>query len=142
MKYTIEMEDNLDDIVSETCDLVKDELLAYCEKNKPDELPCLHNDLDYSGGIHELIDGAVPIYTKEIDDLFYLRGDDLEQAFDDAGIGEKKDDGFPMGWKPAAIYCYIEQGVSNWYSENAQDIFDERKDKQDAEESDEENNEE
>lgn len=142
MKYTIEMEDNLDDIVSDTCDLVKDELLSYCEENKPDELPCLHNDLDYSGAIHELIDNAVPIYTKTIDDLFYLRGSDLEQAFDDAGIGEKKDEGFPMGWKPAAIYCYIEQGVSNWYNENAQDIFDEWKDKQNSEESDEESDEE
>lgn len=32
-----------------------------------------------------------------------------------------------MGWKAAAIYCYIEQEVNEWYSENAEEIFDEWK---------------
>jgi hypothetical protein len=54
----------------------------------------------------------------------YLHGTEVEQAFDDAGLGSK-DDQWPSGWQAAAIYCYIQQEVSNWWHDNAQDIFDE-----------------
>ena len=30
------------------------------------------------------------------------------------------------GWKAAAIYCYLEQKVAEWYEENAEDILAER----------------
>ena len=127
-KRTVEIDDTLDEIVESATDDVKQELLSFLEQNPDtDELPDLGNDLDYGGAIHEIIDSAVPIYTSEINDLFYLYGDEIEQAFDDAGIGEKDDEGWPMGWKPAAIYCYIEQKVSEWYGKNARDVFDEWK---------------
>lgn len=138
MKKTIEIEDNLQEIVDMTIGEVKDELLNWLKENhdcnyeKNDagewegcepEAPDMGNDLDYSGRIHEIIDGSVPIYTHEITDIFYLHGDDVEQAFDDAGIGEKKDgDGWPMGWKAAAVYCYIDEAVNNWYHENAENV--------------------
>jgi len=67
----------------------------------------------------------VPIYTREIEDLFYLYGNEFERAFDDAGIGDKDDDHWPSGWKAAAIYCYIEQEVAEWFNDNIDDIFDE-----------------
>lgn len=123
---TVEIEDTLEERVQSAIDDVKAELLRYLEDNPDtDELPDLGNDLDYSGAIHEIIDGSVPIYTKEIDDTFYLHGAECEQAFEDAGIGSKDDKGWPMGWKPAAIYCYIEQQVHEWYHREAQDVFDE-----------------
>jgi len=71
------------------------------------------------------VDGSVPIYTAEINDIFYLHGDDVEQAFDGAGIGSKDDKGCPMGWKAAAVYCYIEQQVQEWYQDSAESIFEE-----------------
>jgi hypothetical protein len=135
----VEVEDNLDDIVQGAIDSVKEELLSFLNDNPDtDTCPDISNDLDYSGAIHEIIDGAVPIYTSEINDLFYLYGDELEQAFDDAGIGEKDDKGWPMGWKAAAIYCYIEQKVHEWYHENAEEVFDEWKEGRPKEEEDEE----
>lgn len=136
MKRQVEIDDTLDDCVESAIDEVKDELLSYLEQNPDTEkLPCLNNDLDYSGAIHEIIDGSVPIYTKEINDIFYLHGSEVEDAFDDAGIGEKRDgqNGFPCGWKAAAIYCYIEQKVAEWYDSNAQDIFDEWLEKKEGE---------
>lgn len=134
MKRTIEIEDTLQERVDSAIEDVKQELLNYLEENPDtDELPCLNNDLDYSGAIHEIIDGSVPIYTKEINDIFYMHGDEVEQAFDDAGIGSKDDKGWPMGWKPAAIYCYIESQVNEWYHRDAEDVFDEWKAKRDAE---------
>jgi hypothetical protein len=134
MKRTIEIDDTLQDRVSSAIDDVKAELLSYLEQNTDtDSLPCLNNDLDYSGAIHEIIDGSVPIYTKEIDDTFYLYGSEIEEAFDDAGIGSKEDSSWPMGWKPAAIYCYIQQKVNEWYSNEAEEVFEEWQEKQRAE---------
>jgi len=118
---TIEINDTLDEIIESARDDVKTEIENYIKENKekPD-----YNDLDYSGAMHEIFDSSVPIYTGEINDLFYLYGDDFERAFDDAGIGEKNDDDWPMGWKPAAIYCYIEQEILNDLDEMIDEIWD------------------
>lgn len=129
-KRTVEIDDTLDEIVESAVDDVKTELMNYLEQNPDtDQTPDIGNDLDYSGAIHEIVDSAVPIYTGEINDLFYLYGNEFEEAFDDAGIGGKDDSGWPNGWKAAAIYCYIDQKVHEWYSDNADDIFEEWKEK-------------
>lgn len=124
MKITVEINDTLQERVDGAIEEVKAELLNYLKTN-PDtnKTPCLNNDLDYSGAIHDIIDGSVPIYTKEINDIFYLHGSDVESAFDDAGIGEKNDQNWPNGWKAAAIYSYIEREVYDWYHDNADEIF-------------------
>ena len=134
MKRTIEIDDTLSEIVDSAIADVRQELENYLQENEPDKVPCISNDLNYSGAIHEIVDSAVPIYTKQIDDLFYLYGAEFEEAFDNAGIGSKEDSGWPMGWRPAAIYCYIEQQVHEWYHDNAEDIFDEWKSAHDAKE--------
>lgn len=131
MKRTIEIDDTLQDCVDSAIESVEQELRSYLEQNPDtDETPCISNDLDYSGAIHEIIDGSMPVYAKEIEDIFYLHGSDVEQAFDDAGIGTKDDKGWPNGWKAAAIYCYIEQQVHEWYHKRAGDIFEEWKESQ------------
>lgn len=131
MKRTIEINDTLQERVDSAIASVKDYLLEYLKEN-PDasKTPCLNNDLDYAGAIHEIIDGSVPIYTKEIDDTFYLYGAEIEEAFDDAGMGSKDDKGWPMGWKVAAIFCYIEQQVGEWYQNNAHEVFEAFKNEQ------------
>lgn len=136
MKRQIEIDDTMQETIDVAIESVREELERYLESNPDtDETPDLGNDLDYSGAIHEIIDGAVPIYTGEINDLFYLYGNEIEEAFDNAGIGEKKDEGWPCGWKAAAIYTYIEQAVNEWYYNNADDIFEEWKEKKDKKES-------
>lgn len=127
---TIEIEDNLDEIIESARDDVKQLIKDYIEENheKPD-----YSDLDYSGGMHEIFDTAVPIYTSEINDLFYLYGNDFEEAFDNAGIGDKDDDHWPMGWRPAAIYCYIEQEILNDLDEMIDEIWDEWEEKHNKE---------
>ena len=119
---TVEIEDNLNEIIEGVQDEIKELAIDYIKENneKPDM-----GDLDYSGSVHEIIDGAVPIYTGEIEGLFYLYGNDFEESFDNAGIGDKNDEHWPSGWKPAAIYCYIEEKVNEWFNENIDDLFDE-----------------
>jgi hypothetical protein len=118
-KITIEIDDVLPAHVESAISEVRDLLVDYLVDNKPDELPCLHNDLDYSGRVHEIIDGAVPHRTSDIEAAWFLHGRDLEEAYESAGIGEnpRENDG------KVAIYCYIEQKVAEWYSENAEEIF-------------------
>jgi hypothetical protein len=123
MKKTIEVNDTLQERVNSAIADVKDLLAQYLKDNTPDELPGMGNDLDYSGSVHEIIGSSVPVYTHEIDTIMYLHGNEVEQAFEDSGIGSK-DDKWPCGWKAAAIYSYIEQEVNEWYSSEAQDIFD------------------
>lgn len=130
MKRQIEIEDTLDEIIEGVKDDLKDLFDAYMRDN-PDqeEVPDLYNELDYDGSFHEIVDSSVPLNTGEINDLFYLYGNQFEDAFDNAGIGEKNDDGWPAGWKAAAIYCYIEQEISDWYEGNKEDLYEEWKSK-------------
>lgn len=125
-KATITIEDTLPDRLNTVIGEVKEELLRYLEDSKPDTLPDLHNDLDYSGGFHEIIDSSVPIYTSEIKDAWYLHGSELEEAYENAGVGDnpRENDGM------AAIYFWLSEKASEWYYENAQDIFEEWQEKQ------------
>ena len=120
MKRTIEINDTLQETIDALTSDVTDLLTSWCDDNKPEDCPDLYNDLDYSGSVHELIDGAVPIYYSEIDGLYYLYGDEFEQAYRDAGIGDGTEDNH----KQVAIYCYLEQQVADWWNDNAEQIFD------------------
>jgi hypothetical protein len=124
MKRTIQIEDTLQERIDSAIADVKQALQDYLEENQDtDKLPDINDELDYRGGIHEIIDGSVPIYTDEINATMFLYGARIEEAFDDAGIGGKDSD-WPNGWQAAAIYCYIQAQVNEWYSDNAQGIFD------------------
>ena len=130
MKRTIEVNDVLSERVDSAIEDVKSAILDYAEENESDELPDF-NDVDYDGRIHDIIDTAVPIYTHDIKVAMFLYGDEIEQAFDDAGVGTRDDcKEMPLGWEGAAIYCYIEQKVHDWYDESADDVFAEWKEKQ------------
>ena len=122
-KKTIEIDDTLEERLESAIEDVKNELESYLDDNEPDTVPDLHNDLNYSGAIHEIIDGSVPIYTKEINDAWYLHGSELEQAYEDAGVGNNPRENNGM----AAIYYWIEQQVNEWYQDKAEDIFEEWK---------------
>ena len=126
MKRTIEINDTLDERVESALDDVKQELLDYLEANPDtDELPCLNNDLDYSGAIHEIIDGSVPIYTGELEDTWYLYSNELERALDDAGLYSPADLGRLDNEQKiqSAIYCYIQEKVNEWYNDEAPEVF-------------------
>ena len=128
MKRTIEINDTLEERVESAIDSVKQELLDFLEANPDqDELPCLNNDLDYSGAIHEIIDGSVPIYTSELEDNWYLHSSELEQALDNAGL-YSGDDLVKLERDQriaSAFYCYIQEQVNEWYNDEAQAVFNE-----------------
>jgi hypothetical protein len=124
MKRTIEIDDTLTERVESAIEDVKQELLNYLKSN-PDTgtLPDLGNDLDYSGAIHEIVDGSVPIYTHEIKTAWFLYGSDIEAAYENAGVGDNPMENDGM----TAIYYYIHEQVNEWYSDNAEAVFEEWK---------------
>lgn len=118
MKKTIEIDDVLEEQTDSAIDDIKAELLRYLDDNEPDTLPDW-GDLDYSGSLHEIIDGAVPIYTRDIEAAWFLYGRELEEAYSNAGIGDnpRENDGM------TALYCYIEAKAQEWWRDNAEDVF-------------------
>lgn len=120
-KRTVEIDDTLQDRVDGAIAEVEEHLRNWLSDNPDaDEAPCLHNDLDYSGTVHEIVDGSVPVYTSEIEDTWYLYSAKLEEAYENAGMGENMRENGGM----VAIYCYIYEQVCEWYSSNAEEIFD------------------
>jgi len=126
MKRKVEIDDTLEENVDSAIEQVKEELINYLDENKPDKLPDLGNDLDYSGAIHEIVDGSVPIHTKEIEDTWYLYANELEEAYEHAGVGENPRENHGM----AAIYYYVDAKVWEWYRNEAEEVFEEWKEKQ------------
>ena len=122
---TIEIEDTLDDNVQCAIDEVS-ELLENAFKEDPEEeSPPDLSDLNYSGGVSEIVDSSVPMYTHEIETTWYLHSNRLEQAYEDSGIGDNPRENSGM----VAIYCYIEQQVYGWYDEHADDLWEDWREK-------------
>lgn len=120
-KRRIEIDDVLPDCVESAIEGVEELLRDYIKDNKPDSVPCLSSDLDYDGRVHGIVDGAVPIWTNQIEAAWFLHGRDLEEAYENAGVGENPRENNGM----AAIYYYISEKVAEWYAANAERIFDE-----------------
>ena len=119
---TVQLTDHLPDIIDTVwCDVV-DLLRDYFVANGGD-LPCLHNDLDYSGEVTSLIDSAVPIYTSELRELAYFHHDSaiakLTETFGSA------DGDWPSGPFAAGLFGLIEEGVCERWHSDAEDLWDE-----------------
>ncbi len=120
-KRTIEIDDVLPDCVETALEEVNDLLRDYIKDNSPDKVPCMSNDLDYSGDVHSIVDNAVPHRSSDIEAAWFLHGKDLEEAYETAGVGTNPRENNGM----AAIYYYIYEKVAEWYAANAERIFDE-----------------
>jgi hypothetical protein len=123
----VEIDDTLQEHVDSAIEQVKEALVEWLDVSdggdfavygREKDVPCLSNDLDYSGRIHEIVDGSVPIYTHEIDTIWYLHKNELEEAYENAGVGENPLENNGM----AAIYFYIQEKVGEWYHNNAEQV--------------------
>jgi hypothetical protein len=122
MPTTVQLTDRLPEIVESAWQDVTDLLREYFVENGGD-LPCLHNDLDYSGSVSEIIDSAVPIYTSELNELAYFHHDDaiatLIERFGSA------DGDWPSGPFAAGLYSLIEEGIDERWNDEAQKLWEE-----------------
>jgi hypothetical protein len=118
---TATLTDRLPEIIENTWQEVETLLRAYFVEHGGD-LPCLHNDLDYSGAVTELIDSAVPIWTGELNELAYFHHDAALQALRDQ-FGSTDGD-WPSGLFAAGLYTLMEQGISDRWHDDAEDLWD------------------
>lgn len=121
MPDTVTLTDHLPSIIEGVWDDVTDLLKAYFLEHGGD-LPCLHNDLDYSGDVSSLIDSAVPIYTYRLNELAYFHHDEALQALRDQ-FGSIDGD-WPSGPFAAGLYTLIEQAISDRWHEDAEGLWD------------------
>ena len=122
MPNTVQLTDRLPEIIDSVWDDVVELLKQYfIEHDSSDSFPCLHNDLDYSGAVHELIDSAVPIYTSQLNELAYFHHDAAMSALSDQ-FGSIDGD-WPSGPFAAGLYTLIEQGLAEKYDEDAEDLW-------------------
>ena len=117
-KIIIEIEDTFtsrcEGIFEQVTELVK----SYKKDNPEESVPDL-GTLDYSGDIHEIVDSSVPVYTKEILDIWYLYRQELLSAYEDAGVGTNPNENDGM----VAIYFLMQEKLAEWYAEKAEDIW-------------------
>jgi hypothetical protein len=114
MPTTVQLTDRLPELIESAWQDVTDLLRDYFIANGGD-LPYLHNDLDYHGDVHSLIDSAMPIYTSELNELAYFHHDSaiakLIETFGSA------DGDWPSGPFAAGLYSLIEEGINErWYA--------------------------
>ena len=129
--YTVEIETDLNELVSSAIDEIKRSIAYLLKHNEIDETMDkydINEALEYDGTKHEIIDGCVPVYTAELEALMFVHKYDLMEAFEDAGICSvdevlKNPDSFVLGIEGVAVYCYIEQEVNAWIDEDLDDWF-------------------
>jgi len=122
MAVTREVEDTLDDVERELIDGLEEAVTDWLNDNPDAEEAPDMDTLDYGGGIHERIDGAVPIWYSELDALWFFHHDKFEQAFENHGFeGSASDKNGAV-----AIYCYLSDLACEWFrDEKHQSVYDE-----------------
>lgn len=105
MKRTVEIDDNLDEMVEGLQEEVRQDFVDYLEQN-PDledfDTYYQHQGCDF---VHEASDSATPIYYSDIDGLYYLYGSEFDEAYSNAGIGDGSEDNH----RQVTIYCYLSE---------------------------------
>jgi len=107
MKRTIEIDDTLQETVDQCVEEFMDLWTEFHKENPDGDYDAFWDAISYDGRDHEIIDSNTPIYNSEIDGLYYLYGDDFDEAYANAGIGDGSEDNH----RQVCIYCYLEQEV-------------------------------
>uniref|UniRef100_A0A6H1ZHX7 Uncharacterized protein n=1 Tax=viral metagenome TaxID=1070528 RepID=A0A6H1ZHX7_9ZZZZ len=109
----------------------KEELLNRLQEEKEAYLAIEGNELDHAAlvgileavsdeDLHAATDSAVPVYSREIDEIWFLHVNELEEAYENSGIGDNPRENNGM----TAIYCYIEEALQEYASEWRQSQLD------------------
>ena len=128
--YCIEIETDLNELEGAAIDEIKrsiEWLVSEGEIDDSMDVDDINEALEYDGTKHEIIDGTVPVYTHQLEALFFVHKYDLMEAFENAGICTA-DEAIktPLGIEGVAIFCYIEQSVNAWINDDLEDWFNEK----------------
>jgi hypothetical protein len=106
----------IDSAWSEIVKVLQRYFADYPEEDCPD-----WSDLDYSGSLHEIIDGSVPVYYVELDSLAFFHHREALAALEDQ-FGEISGE-WPSGPFAAGLYCLIDEACRKQFSDEAEDLW-------------------
>jgi len=119
MKRTIEIEDNLSELVEQCQEELKEDFVDYLRENPDITDFDTYYQKQGCDRVSEIVDSSTPIYYSDIDGLYYLHGNDLDEAYDNAGIGDRSEENYRQG----AIYFYLSENTFD-YMRELQEWFD------------------
>lgn len=121
---TVTLTDTLPGLIESACDGVRELLEQWFIEHEDRDLPCLYNDLDYSGSVHELIESTIPVYTADLQALAYFHHESVIAALSEQFGSDALSVDWQSGAFAAGLYCLIDRGVSYWYGSAAEDLWD------------------
>jgi hypothetical protein len=129
--YCVEIERDLNELEGAAIDEIKRSIewfVSEGEIEKDAQVDDINERLEYDGTKHEVIDGCIPVYTHQLEALFFVHKWDLMEAFNDAGICTVDEvlnnpDSFQLGLEGVAISCYIENSVNQWINDDLEGWF-------------------
>ena len=102
-KRIVEIEDDLTEIIEGLKEEILEDFKDYFNDNTDMDDFDQYYQAQGCDFVTEASDSSTPIYYSEIDGLYYLYGNEFDDAYDDAGLGNGKEDNH----RQVAIYCYI-----------------------------------
>ena len=105
IKRQIEIEDDLQDRIKDVKYELRENFIDYLKENKDITDFDTYYQAQGCDVVHELADSSTPIYTSDINGLYYLYGNEFEEAYNNSGIG----DGSETNHKQVAICMYLEE---------------------------------
>jgi len=125
-KVTVEIEDSLQDYCDNATDEMVDRFISYLEQNPDVEDWDTIYQQELADAMHEIADSNTPIYYSEIDGVYYLHGDELEESYKNHGFGDGTEDNH----RQVTICCYILDAISETMTD-LEEKFEEFIDEQD-----------
>ena len=117
-KITVELDDDLEERLENAIEEAKDALIWYLDNNH--DMP--HSLSDFCND-HEIAGSATPCYTRDIETAWFLHANELEEAYENSGLGNNPREGDGT----TAIYAYISQGLGEWFYNEAEGIYEDWK---------------
>lgn len=111
MKRNVEMDDTLDERIADVKQEVKERFDEIVKENPDYNSEDIYQEI--VDGISEIVDSNTPIYNKEIDDLYYLYGNELEETYENAGCYHEQ----PNNYRQVCIYFYLEEQAHEYFRE-------------------------
>jgi len=120
VKRIIEIDDTLEELIKSVEEDIQNDFIEYLKENPElDDFDSYYQNRGVDA-LHEIADDNTPIYDAEIDGLYYLHSEELEESYKNAGIGEGNEENH----KAITIYCYLEE-IANEEQKCVKETFEE-----------------
>lgn len=108
VKISDSLNSRIETAQEEVLEAVREHLLENTDVSDDDEVY-----QEVADTFSEIADSNTPIYYNEIDGIYYLHGDELEESYRNAGIGE----GDEENHRQVTIYTHISDACYSYYSD-------------------------